>query len=146
MARSGMLPCSRPSLIWGCRLCLCDYLSSDVCFAKRFDVGCNFWDWEGRTKKVTPKIVPFSASILGVVTNKMDPPQIQFCTPCLQGGEAALCVVTGLDPEDPVCLHCFMLTYPPVSHCSRATSRGRRVWRVRGCAVWCLSVCPRAMS
>ena len=43
-------------------------LCSEVCVAKRHDFGCNFLG-QGRTK-VTPKIVPFSVSVLAVVTIK----------------------------------------------------------------------------
>ena len=49
-------------------------LYSEVCFAKRYDFGCNFWDREGRnSKQATPKIVLLSVSVLAVVTNKVEP-------------------------------------------------------------------------
>ena len=41
-------------------------LYSEVVFAKRYDVGCLFWDREGGT------IVPFSVSVLAVVTDKVE--------------------------------------------------------------------------
>ena len=44
-------------------------LYSELCVAKWYDFGCNCWDREGRiNKKVTPIIVPFSVSVLAVVT------------------------------------------------------------------------------
>ena len=46
-------------------------LCSEVVFAKRYGFGCNFWDREGR-KQVTPKFVPFSVSVLAVVTDKLE--------------------------------------------------------------------------
>ena len=40
--------------------------------SKRHDLGCNFWDREGRktVTPITPKIVPFSVAALAVVANK----------------------------------------------------------------------------
>ena len=54
----------------------------EVAFAKRYDFGCDSCfapslltkvGWGGEDKQVTPKIVPFSASVLAVVTNKVEP-------------------------------------------------------------------------
>ena len=44
----------------------------ELVFAKRFGFGYNFWDREGRGTAVTPKLVPFSVSVLAVVTNKVE--------------------------------------------------------------------------
>ena len=47
-------------------------LCSEVVFAKRYDVGCNVGDREGINNKYTIRIVPFSVTVLAVVTSKVD--------------------------------------------------------------------------
>ena len=70
--------------MWAFLLCPCNEitkLGSEVSFAKRYDFGCNFsfapshlnnMVQGGGETKVTPKIVPFSVSVLAVVTNKVE--------------------------------------------------------------------------
>ena len=57
--------------IWGFLHCLCNEIMDCCFFAKRYEFGCNFRDREGR-KQLTPNIVPFSVSVLAVVTNKVE--------------------------------------------------------------------------
>ena len=63
----------RPERKWGFLLCLWKYLfDREVLFAKRYDIGCNFRDREGRNKSYTQTHVPFSVFVLAVVTNKAE--------------------------------------------------------------------------
>ena len=46
---------------------------SETSFAKRHNFGCNSFGQGGQEQKqVSPKIVPFSASVLAMVTNKVE--------------------------------------------------------------------------
>ncbi len=45
--------------------------SNELLFAKWYDFVCSFWDGKWRNK-LHPKLVPFSVSVLAVVTNKVE--------------------------------------------------------------------------
>ena len=48
-------------------------LCSEFSVAKLYDFGCNFCDREGRNKnKLHQQFIPFSVSVLAVVTNKVE--------------------------------------------------------------------------
>ena len=59
-------------LLWGFYfVCVLEF-DREVCFAKRYGLGCNLLDRE--EQKVAPTIVSFSVSVLAVVTNKVETP------------------------------------------------------------------------
>ena len=63
------------AMIWGFYFVRVMILYSEVCVAKRYGFGCIFCNREGSNKQqVTQIIVPFSVSVLAVVTNKVEPP------------------------------------------------------------------------
>ena len=70
-------------------------LCTEFLFAKRYDFGCNFCF--ASLKQVTPKIVPFSVSVLAVVTSKVE---IAMCTYAYAHAHmhAHACIVVPVNP------------------------------------------------